>query len=203
MNKISSLIAGVAELVYAPVSKTGEGNLVRVQVPPPALFIFPLFLSLLLIFSQTVSAESLKNFYLTNGTVISGELISYSGSTYTIRLPDQPEAMTIPESYIQRIESNTGAVTPAPTATTKTPNIVEFQNTILSDPSLMQEILSLLDDQEIMNALSDPELMDAAMSQDLDAIGRNPAIGKMMENPKFLLLLKKIQSRISPGTPSP
>ena len=30
------MLAEVAELAYAPVSKTGEGNFVRVQVPPSA-----------------------------------------------------------------------------------------------------------------------------------------------------------------------
>jgi len=52
-------------------------------------------------------------------------------------------------------------------------NVSQLQQKLLSDPQIMEDIKSLVQDPELMQLLSDPELIRAAVNNDVEQIKNN------------------------------
>jgi len=76
--------------------------------------------------------------------------------------------------------------------------VQQVQAKILSDPSLMEDIQHILENEEIKTILSDPKLLNDVMSLDQNKIQQNDNVQNLMNNPQMQELINKIQQKMSP-----
>ncbi len=139
---------------------------------------------LVLIFSTaTVFAGEIRSIEMTDGSVITGEVLSLSAGTYTIK-SDSLGTIRIEESRIRAIRprsiSDSG---------TRRDNLAEanggakaIQKKMIDDQEIMGMIQSLQDDPEFRKVLKDPEVMKAVNSGDVTALMANPQFLKLLNN---------------------
>jgi len=129
-------------------------------------------------------AGEIKEIQLKDGSVIYGEIVSFSGGTYTLR-SESFGSMKIEESKIRAIRSK-GPVGGGQD------QIQQLQHRMMSDQEVVGMILSLQNDPEVQKILEDPEIMKAVNSGDINALLSNPKFMKLLENPTIQDIRKKV-----------
>jgi len=157
----------------------------------PVISIFILF-----VFSfGTLCADGPTEVELIDGSVLSGEIISFRDGVYTVRSPSLG-TIEINESKIRVIR-----VKPSETVTGKTihptnipidKELKTLQESITSDQQIMQMILSLQNDPDIQELLQDPVIMEAVSSGDISTLMSNTKFRKILENPDIQHIQRKI-----------
>jgi len=146
-----------------------------------------LIMGLLFLFGiSLVSAfgGEIKEIQLKDGSVIYGEIISFSSGVFTLRSKDLG-TVKIEESKIQAIRSR------VPVAG-KGDQIQQLQQRMMSDEEVVQMILSLQNDPDVQKILEDPEIMKAVNAGDINALLSNPKFMKLLENPTIQDIRKKV-----------
>ena len=138
-------------------------------------------LFLLGLFLGSAHAGEIKEFELKDGSVIYGEIVSFSGGTFTVRSKSFG-TVEIDESKIRAIRS----------VGVKGDQIKQLQQRMISDEEVVQMILSLQNDPDVQTILQDPEIMKAVNSGDINALLSNPKFMKLLENPTIQDIRKKI-----------
>ncbi|UCB49313.1 MAG: hypothetical protein JSW56_19790 [Deltaproteobacteria bacterium] len=141
-------------------------------------------LFLLGFFLGSAHAGEIKEFELKDGSVIYGEIVSFSGGTFTLRSKSFG-TVEIDESKIRAIRSR------VPVGG-KGDQIQQLQQRIMSDEEVVQMILSLQNDPDVQKILQDPEIMKAVNSGDINALLSNPKFMKLLENPTIQDIRKKV-----------
>lgn len=126
----------------------------------------------------------IKEIQLKDGSVIYGEIISFSSGVFTLRSKDLG-TVKIEESKIQAIRAR------VPVAG-KGDQIQQLQQKMMSDEEVVQMILSLQNDPDVQKILQDPEIMRAVNSGDINALLSNPKFMKLLENPTIQDIRKKV-----------
>ncbi|MDY6972024.1 MAG: hypothetical protein SV775_06820 [Thermodesulfobacteriota bacterium] len=143
----------------------------------------------------TVFADNLREIELTDGSVISGEIISFSDGTYTLKSRSLGK-IQVDESRIHAIRlksqglSSGGLEGPSDTAVNT--EIQALQERMMNDKEIMNVILSLQSDPEFQEILQDQVVMDAINSGDLDALVSNPKFMKLLGNSRVQEIVGKI-----------
>jgi hypothetical protein len=148
-----------------------------------------------------------KTITLKDGSVIKGELVSFTNGTYTVKTANLGD-LQLPESNVVSVASASFAPVqqaPQQAMPTQAPmgagnfssQVSAMQNQIMANPNSMAAIQAMAEDPEIMAMLSDPafvqQLTAAMQGQNVEAVASDPRIQKLMANPKMQALIQQIQ----------
>lgn len=142
------------------------------------------FLFLLGISLGNVFAGELREIELKNGSLIYGEIISFSDGIFTLRSRTLG-TVKIKESKIRAIRSKASVGQTGD-------QIQALQQRMMSDKEIVDMILSLQDDPDVQRVLQDPEIMNAVNSGDTNALLSNPKFMKLLESPAIQDITKKV-----------
>ena len=129
----------------------------------------------LIIGISSVLASEMRQIELTDGSVISGEIVSLSKGVYTVR-SETLGTLQIRESKIRTIR------TKGPGREDTGDQARSVQQMMMGDSDVMSMVKSLQSDPDFQEILRDPEVIKAAQAGDIAAL---------MTNPKFMKLLNK------------
>lgn len=124
---------------------------------------------------SSVRASELREIELTDGSVISGEIVSLSKGVYTVR-SGALGTIQIRESKIRTIR------TKGPGGEDTADQLKSVQQKMMGDADIMSMVRSLQSDPDFQEILKDPEVIKAVQAGDITAL---------MANPKFMNLLNK------------
>lgn len=136
-------------------------------------------------------AGDTREIELTDGSVITGEVVSLSKGTYTIRT-DSLGLVTVEEAKIRSIRAK-GSPASVSTPSDAGGQEQSLQKKMMSDPEIMSMIQSLQNDPDFKKILEDPELMRAVQSGDLAALTANPQFMKLLNNQKVQEIHRKVE----------
>ncbi len=157
------------------------------------------YLAVLLVFMcSQVSAADMRNIELTDGSVVSGEIISFSNGIYTIKT-ESLGMLNISSARIRAISSKS----PQPHTEVEhgdsspynrkfDPQVRDLRQQMLNDPALLELIMSLQDNPEFKQALQDPDIQEAIRTGDTGRLASNPIINRLINNPAVLEIYKKV-----------
>ena len=137
-------------------------------------FILGIFILLFVLLGQAFAGET-KTFELLDGSIITGEIISYNDGTFILK-SETLGTIKIEEAKILTIHSTkkTGEIS--------RDEVLALQEKMMGDEEIFAMILSLQNDPEFMAILQDPEIMSAVSSGDINALLSNQNFMKLLEN---------------------
>ncbi len=140
-----------------------------------------------MIFSLYATAKggSITEVELIDGTIISGNIISMSNGTYTVR-SDTLGELQIKETHVRRIGGNT-------TPDSGKEQIQSLQHSMLGNEDIMKIINSLLNDPDFQEVLQDEEIMQAISSGDIMHLKTNPKIERLFNKPALHQIKQKVE----------
>jgi hypothetical protein len=148
---------------------------------------------ILLLSYANVFADDPQQIELKDGSTIAGEIISLSNGIYTIE-SDSLGSIKIEKSKIRTIHAKSYQRKSSPLPAVKN-TVQALQDTIMSQPNLMQMIMALQNDPDIQMALQNPKVMGAVMSGNINALIDNPEFQKILKNPKVQAISREIEGK--------
>ena len=162
-----------------------------------------------LTFGASVSAE-LATIKLYDGSSIRGEIVSLKGGNYRVQSPTlgtidvkQSDVRVVEYTGAQSAASASVAsgqpLSQAPQAPEQQANaqlnqqFQSMQQSILSNPAIMQLVQSLQNDASVQAIVSDPEIQAAIQRGDYGALMSNPKIHQLMNNSKVQAITKQVR----------
>jgi hypothetical protein len=134
-------------------------------------------------------AAEVKEIELTDGSIITGEVLSLSSGVYTIRIGSLG-TLKIDDAKIRSIRPQTSS--PSPRQAGQTAEIKTLQDKMLGSGEIMGMIESLKDDPEFRKALEDPEILKAVETSDIASLMSNPKFLKLLQNPTVQDIQQKV-----------
>ena len=138
--------------------------------------LFMIFLTLAIAAGMVTAAE-MREIVLTDGTIITGEVVSLTGGVYTVRSATLG-TLRIEESNIRTIRLKDSAGSSANTGG----EVMSLQNRMMSDGEIMNMIQGLQNDPEFQEILQDPEIMKAVQAGDITTLVANPKFMRLLNN---------------------
>lgn len=147
-------------------------------------FILGLFLLSVVFLGQAFAGET-KTFELLDGSIITGEIVSFSDGTFILK-SEILGTVRIEETKIRAIRSrkNRGI---------SGDEVLALQEKMMGNEEIFAMILSLQSDPEFREILQDPEIMSAVSSGDINALFSNQKFLKLLENPAIQDIGKMIE----------
>lgn len=140
--------------------------------------------------AQTSIAGELRLIKLTDGSVITGEILNFNGTTYTIN-SDSLGKIDLDSEKIQAITSPGTSSAPMANSAVSSAEISAMQQQLLNNPNTMKLLESLQNDPQIQSLLNDPQIMQAIFAGDMQTLMNNPEFKALLENPT----IQQIQSQ--------
>ncbi len=168
-------------------------------------FFLKLFLTIALLnFTYLALAQSTKTITLKDGSVIKGTVVQFQNNVYTVKTPGLGQ-VDIPDSQIVSLTSLGEA--PANNQPTSSPSgnpplmaqVQQMQNSLLSDPKILDEIKKLIENKEIMTLLADQNFVNDVLSYDPKRIEANQKTKELIQNPQIQNIMKQINQKMSTG----
>ncbi len=155
----------------------------------PRSLINILFIIGVLLLSCNAGAGEISIIELSDGSIITGEVVSFDGNIWTIR-SGAMGTLKIEAAKVVSIRSQTtGSQAPVGGASTgnqaNTADIQAMQQSIMANEQLMAMIMSLQNNPEVQAILQDPEVMNAINAGDMNTLMANPKFMRLMENAKI------------------
>ena len=152
----------------------------------PRSLINILFIIGVLLLSCNAGAGEISIIELSDGSIITGEVVSFDGNIWTIR-SGAMGTLKIDGAKVVSIRSKTttdqGAAGGLSSGNTvNTPDLQALQQEIMANEQIMAMIMNMQDDPEIQAILQDPEIMNAINAGDMNALLANPKFIKLMQN---------------------
>ena len=151
---------------------------------------FLLSLIMTAVLAAASAAAEIKEIELTDGSVISGEVLSLSSGVYTIKTSSLG-TLKIDDAKIRAIRP-LGSSSSSPQAG-QAGDIKAIQEKMLSNTEVMGMIESLKDDPQFKKALEDPEILNAVKNGDTASLMANPKFLELLHNPT----VQNIQQKVS------
>lgn len=156
-----------------------------------------LFILFLLIFwTGNGLAGQVQEIELTDGSVLSGEILSLNGGNYLLR-SGSLGTITIPQSKIRAIRprSSTSRHTPSPgpSQNQESGQIQDMQQLLTGNAEIMNMIHSLQNNPDLQRILEDPALMDAVRSGNVKALEADPKFRALLNNPTIKDITDKVK----------
>jgi hypothetical protein len=136
--------------------------------------------------ATVVNASEMREIELTDGSVITGEVVSLSGGIYTVRSAALG-TLRIEASSIRVIRLR-GAAAPSNSGG----QVKSFEDRMLGDSEIMDLIHALQNDPDLQKILQDPEIMKAVQTFDIDTLMRNPEFMKLLNKQSVQDINKKL-----------
>jgi len=140
------------------------------------------------ILAVTSSAAQIKEIELTDGSIITGEVLSLSSGVYTIRTVSLG-VLKIDDAKVRAIRPQG---TPSSQQSGQTGDVKSLHDKMMSDREVMGMIESLKDDPQFTKILEDPEIMNAVQSGDTAALMANPKFLQLLNNPTVRDIQQKV-----------
>ena len=138
----------------------------------------------------SAGAGAMHTFEMRDGSVITGELISFENGTYTVR---SGSLGVITFEAFQVSASRSGA-SAGGTESGARQGIEGYRQQIMSDPGIMQMLTALQDDPEVMQLIGDPKFLRLIQAGDMAALRKDPKFNALLRNPT----IRSIIDRVSP-----
>lgn len=135
-----------------------------------------IFLTLAIAAGMATAAE-MREIELTDGTIVTGEIVSLTGGVYTVRSATLG-TLRIEESNIRTIRLKDSVGSSANTGG----EVMSLQNKMASDGEIMNMIQGLQSDPEFQEILQDPEIMKAVQTGDITTLVANPKFMRLLNN---------------------
>ncbi|OGW33831.1 MAG: hypothetical protein A2010_06385 [Nitrospirae bacterium GWD2_57_9] len=146
----------------------------------------------LFLFAGGVLAGEIREIAMTDGSTISGEVLSLSGGVYTIR-SQSLGTINIEEAKVRSIRTRSGPGTSVQDQAPPTGEIRSLQERMLSDKDVVNMIQGLENDPDFRKVLEDPEMMKAVNAGDVATLMANPQFLKLLNNSKVQDIQKKVK----------
>lgn len=143
----------------------------------------------------------MRTIILQDGSQLQGKVIGFEKGIYTLE--------TLHLGRIQLHEDKITSITsPGFSAQATSPQrfqqeMLSVQQNIMSDPGMVNDIMSLSQDEEILSLLNDPELMQDVMNFNMEKLKNNPKLLQLMQNPKMQQLMNKASQKMPATLPMP
>jgi radical SAM superfamily enzyme len=172
----------------SPVRESPLAPRLRMSYSKPVIRTILISLALLLSAAGPLVAGEEKEIELSDGSVITGEVVSMIGGVYTIR-SGSLGSITVPDSKVRSIRQKDAALS---SSSGVGGQVRPLQERMESDPAVMERIRGLKDDPDFRMVLEDPEIMRAVETGDIAALMANPRFLQLMHNPA----VRDIQNRM-------
>ena len=139
----------------------------------------------LIVSTSSVPASEMRELELTDGSVISGEIVSLSKGVYTVK-SETLGTIQIRESKIRAIR------TKSPGGEDTGDQIKSVQQKMMGDADIMSMLKSLQSDPDFQEILHDPEVIKAVQAGDIAALTANPKFMKLLNNQAVQQIKNKI-----------
>jgi len=143
----------------------------------------------------SVFAEEISVIELKDGSVITGEVVSFDGKVWIIQSGSMG-TLKIEGAKVVSIRTrdafkkeSSGAVSGE--STSGKADIKAMQQSIMSNEKIMAMIMNLHDDPDVQAILQDPEIMRAVNAGDVNALMTNPKFIRLMENTQVKAITKE------------
>jgi hypothetical protein len=146
------------------------------------------FAIVLVLFIRSVSAGEMREIELSDGSVVSGEVLSLSKGIYTIKSASLG-TIKLDEAKVRVIRPKLSR-----NANAERKNETEsLQSRMMSDQEIMGLVQSLQNDTEFKKILEDPEIMKAVSEGNVAALMANPKFTKLLNNSTVQEIQKKVK----------
>ena len=150
----------------------------------------------LLLFSlsiRTASAGEVREIELNDGSIITGEVQSFSSGIFIIK-SDSLGTVRVEESKIRAIRAKSSTtVSGAGSGSGNTGAVKNLQEKMTGDKDIMALIQSLQDSPDFKKILEDPKIMKAINDGDIAALTANPQFMKLLDNATVKEIEKKVK----------
>jgi len=136
--------------------------------------------------ATVVNAAETREIELTDGSVITGEVVSLSEGIYTVR-SSTLGTLRIEASKIRVIRLQ-GSAAPRDAGG----QVKSLEDKMLGDSEIMDTIRALQNDPDLQKILQDPEIMNAVQTGDIAALMRNPEFMKLLNKQAVQDINKKL-----------
>ena len=164
-----------------------------------------------MVFVFCVSAEpAVQTVRLKDGSVVTGRVLSLAKGLYTVETSSMG-IISVKQEDVVAIVAGSGAVpssleevwqsAPA-TAGISSEAMQGYQQKIMSNPQVMQDLQALVNDPEIVAIVSDPELQAAIMKKDLSALQKSDKFRKFATHPTILKMVGEVTQSETMQAPS-
>lgn len=143
--------------------------------------------------STSATADVLRIIELTDGSTISGRIVSLEQGIYTIE-SESLGSLHLPQSDVLSIRS----ARDTQHETDELPPGFDqdaLRDRIMQDPQIMTDIMALQHDRQIQEILSDPAILQNLQSGDIGALTQDPRIIELLNHPRIKLIQDKILGR--------
>jgi hypothetical protein len=145
-------------------------------------------------YSNAFASEPVQ-IQLTDGSMISGEIISFREGVYTLQ-SGSLGTIKIDESQIKliRMDSHgTAPWQPENASNGSVDNTIQtLQKSMTQNPQIMEIIQTLQNDPEIQSLIQDKDIMEAVTAGDINTLMSDPAFIKIFENPSIQQIQKEV-----------
>jgi hypothetical protein len=157
------------------------------------------FFIMLLCYGSAFAGE-VRQIKLNDGSVIFGEIVSFSEGVYTVN-SGSFGTIKIEDTKIRAILSN--EVTSNETTTEQLPDfsnsalgteLQSLQSKIMNDENMMGTIMSLQNDPDFQAILQDPDTISAVMSGDFKTLLNDPKFKKLLDHEAVKDIAKKVEA---------
>jgi hypothetical protein len=147
-------------------------------------------LFVLAISAQAAPAGEIREIELHDGSVITGELLSLSGGTCTIK-SDSLGTVRIEEAKIRAVRSKTPASSGL--QSNGGASVQSLTDRMMNDGEIMTMIRGLQDDPDFKKVLADPEIMQAVINNDVATLMSKPEFMQLLDNPSVRNIREKVK----------
>ena len=153
------------------------------------------FFILIAFVSGNAAASEPVQIQLSDGSMISGEIISFREGVYTLQ-SGSLGTIKIDESQIKLIRMDSHGK--APWEPVNAPNgsvdntLQDLQKSMTQNPQIMELIQTLQNDPEIQSLIQDEGIMDAVTAGDINTLMSNPEFIKIFKNPSIQQIQKEV-----------
>ncbi len=150
---------------------------------------------LLILMAQAGLAAQPAEIELSDGSVIRAEIISLQDDFYTVK-SQALGTIRIETSRIKSIRMGPGDMagksgsTPSP-APDVTAQIKTHAEALMRDPSIMDTISSLSQNEDVMRVLQDPAILKAVNEGDVKSLMSNDKFMQILNDPNIQAIVKK------------
>jgi hypothetical protein len=139
-------------------------------------------------------AADQTTFELTDGSVVTGELLGIDAGGYRVHSPTLG-TLFIDQSDVRVMRRGAPAAPASASTGTDAANLADIegmQRRLIADPDIMAMIMALRDDPALGAAIRDPALMQAITSGNLDAVRDNAQFLRLMEHPDIRAIIERM-----------